>query len=157
MGPPESSKSSKKALYQCKKMLPHVLKASKLMILWDAKNVIKPVWNQGFWCCGTSQIIKNIKKALHQRKKSLYHKPTCYITSTWNDYKMLYFIVFFWKKSNCIKKVSKLVRTSEHFWKSMKKVSKLARTSEQFWEAFIKHACGCSEGDGLKVKFGDHV
>ena len=65
----------KKALHQCKKTLCHkprfstVLKASKLMILMNAKNVIKPVWNQGFWCFGTSQIIKIIKKALHQCKK----------------------------------------------------------------------------------------
>ena len=84
----------KKALHQCKKVPPDksrfltVLKASKLMILWDAKNIIKPVWNQGFWCFGTSQIIKNIKKALHQHKKTLCHKPRCYMISKLNNHKM---------------------------------------------------------------------
>ena len=75
-------KNIKKTLHQCKKTLCHkrrfstVLKASKFMILRNAKNVIKPVWNQCFWCFGTSQIIKNIKKALHQRKKVPPDKST---------------------------------------------------------------------------------
>ena len=93
----------KKTLHQCKKVPPDksrfwtVLKASKLMILWDAKNIIKPVWNQGFWCFETSEIIKNIKKALHQSKKTLCHKPRCYMISKLNNHKMQYFIVLFLK------------------------------------------------------------
>ena len=94
-------KNIKKALHQRKKVPPDkstfstVLKTTKLMILRDAKNVIKPVWNQGFWCFGTSQIIKTIKKTLYQRKKSHCHKPRCYMISKSNDHKMQSFIVFF--------------------------------------------------------------
>ena len=64
-----------------------VLKASKLMILSDAKNVIKPVWNQCLWCFGTSRIVKTLKKRYTNAKKCLlinqHFRPSRNLPSWW--------------------------------------------------------------------------